>query len=165
MEVSRAIAKHARCIDHVALAVPDLDSAADWYGNILGFTVEEEKVTQGAQSSMRSRVVRAGGSTIALCQGTSPESSVSRFIQAFGPGVQHVAILVEDIEAVVADLTAQGVAFDTPVIVGAKLKQAFTHRDTASGMVYELVQRDEYGGFQDTNVQQLWDSLEKKNSF
>jgi methylmalonyl-CoA/ethylmalonyl-CoA epimerase len=165
MEVSRAIAKHAKCIDHVALAVPDLDKAADWYGNTLGFTVEAEKVTQGTQSSMRSRVVRAGGSTIVLCMGTTPESSVNRFIQAFGPGVQHVAILVDDIDAVVADLQREGVEFDTPIIVGANLKQAFTHRDTASGMVYELVQRDEYGGFQDTNVQQLWDSLEKKNNF
>jgi methylmalonyl-CoA/ethylmalonyl-CoA epimerase len=165
MDLSRTFANYAKGIDHVALAVPDLDKAAEWYGNVLGFTVEEEKHTQGKMSAMRSRVARAGTVTIVLCQGTHPADPVCKFIDAFGPGVQHVAILVENIDQLVDDLKQQGVGFDTPVIVSPNLKQAFTHRDAATNMVFELVERNNYGGFQDQNVQQLWDSLEKSDSF
>jgi methylmalonyl-CoA/ethylmalonyl-CoA epimerase len=164
LEELRAILRHAKAIDHVAIAVEDLDRAAAWYTGALGMTAEEEKVTQGEKSAMRSRVVRGGGLTFVLVQGTHPESNVSQYIAKYGPGVQHVAILVDDMAAVYADLK-QHIEFDTEIIVGPKLKQAFTHRDEASGMVFELVERDHYGGFQDAHVQQLFDALERKNAF
>lgn len=164
MDVKRAIARHARGIDHVAIAVPDLDAAAKFYTEALGMEAEPEKLTEGRSRGMRSRVIRAGDVKIVLVQGTTPDSNVSRYIDAFGPGVQHVAILVDNIEAVVADLQPH-VEFDTNVIVGPNLKQAFTHRDATSGMVYELVERTEYNGFQDANVQQLFDQLEGKDAF
>lgn len=162
--VQRALARHARGVDHVAIAVTDLDAATKWYTEVLGFTAEEEKVTRGKATAMRSRVLRAGPLKFVLVQGTEPESNVSRFIESFGQGVQHVAILVDDMEAVVADLKPH-MAFDTDIIRGPNLLQAFTHRDEASGMVFELVQRNAYDGFQDENVQQLFDSLEQKDAF
>jgi methylmalonyl-CoA epimerase len=164
MDIKRAISRHARGIDHVAIAVPDLDAATEFYTAALGMEAESEKITEGLHRGMRSRVIRAGDVKIVLVQGTTPDSNVSKYIAAYGPGVQHVAILVDDIEAVVADLQPH-VEFDTNVIVGPNLKQAFTHRDAASGMVYELVQRTEYNGFQDENVQQLFDQLEGKDAF
>jgi len=164
MEAARALVRNARGIDHVAIAVPDLDEATEFYTQALGMVAEEEKLTQGTSSSMRSRVVRAGGIKFVLVQGTNPDSAVSKYIESFGPGVQHVALLVDDIEAVVADLS-EHIGFDTEIIRGPNLKQAFTHRDEPSGMVYELVERNEYDGFQDNNVQALWDALEQKQSF
>lgn len=164
MDSVRALMRYARGIDHIAIAVPDLDQATEWYTVALGMTAEEEKVAHGVSGAMRSRVMRAGGLKFVLVQGTNPQSNVSRYIQAYGPGVQHVALLVDDIEAVVQDL--QPVGFDTHVISGPHLKQAFTHRDEISGMVFELVQRtDDYDGFQDNNVQQLLDALESKENF
>lgn len=164
MEEPRALQKYGRCIDHIAIAVPDLDRATQWYTQALGMVAEEEKQTQGTRSAMRSRVLRAGGLKFVLVQGTNPEAAVCKFIEAFGPGVQHVAVLVDDIEAVVEDLQ-QHMDFDTNVINAPQLKQAFTHRDAASGMVYELVQRTEYDGFQDDNVHQLWNALENKDAY
>ena len=164
MDGMRAMARHARGVDHVAIAVTDLDAATKWYTEALGFTAEEEKITRGSATAMRSRVLRAGPLKFVLVQGTEPDSNVSRFIDSFGQGVQHVAILVDDMEAVVADLKGK-MAFDTDIIRGPHLKQAFTHRDEPSGMVFELVERDAYDGFQDDNVKQLFDSLEQKNTF
>lgn len=164
MESKRALLRHAVAIDHVAIAVPDLDKAVAWYTDALGFVAEEEKVTHGIHSGMRSRVIRAGGVKIVLVQGTNPESAVSRFIGAFGPGVQHVAVLVDDIEAVVQDVKDQ-VGFDTEVIQSPNLKQAFTHRDEPSNMVFELVERQAYDGFQDENVRQLYDALDQNKNF
>lgn len=164
MEALRALMRHARGVDHCAIAVPDLDKATEFYTQVLGFTAEPEKITLGTKSAMRSRVVRAGGVTFVLVHGTNPDSNVSQYIANYGPGVQHVAILVDDIEAVVRDLQPH-LAFDTDIIVGPNLKQAFTHRDPVSGMVFELVERTNYNGFQDQNVQQLLDQLEGKNAF
>lgn len=164
MDVKRAMSRYARGIDHVAIAVPDLDAATEFYTNVLGMEAEPEKITEGLSRGMRSRVIRAGEVKIVLVQGTTPDSNVSKYIDAFGPGVQHVALLVDNIEAVVADL-APHMEFDTNVIVGPNLKQAFTHRDEASGMVFELVERTEYNGFQDANVKQLFDQLEGKDAF
>lgn len=164
MEEPEGLMRHAKGIDHVAIAVPDLDEATAWYTTALGMVAEEEKLTQGTASGMRSRVLRAGGLTIVLVQGTNPDSAVCRFIEAFGPGVQHVAVLVDDIEAVVEELKPH-VAFDTDIIRSPKLKQAFTHRDKASGMVFELVERNDYDGFEDENVHKLYESLERNNAF
>lgn len=164
MDTLRALRKHVKGIDHLAIAVSDLDKATEWYTAMLGFEAEEEKLAQGATSAMRSRVVRAGPLKFVLVQGTTPTSNVSRYIDAFGPGAQHVALLVENIEAVVEDLK-DTVGFDTHIIVGPNLKQAFTHRDEVSGMVWELVERGNFDGFQDANVQQLLDALEAKENF
>lgn len=164
MAEGRALQKYARAIDHVAIAVPDLDKAVAFYTNVLGFVAEEEKVTHGTTTAMRSRVVRAGDVKFVLVHGTSPESAVSQYIEAYGPGVQHVALLVDDIEAVVNDLRPQ-LEFDTVIITGPNLKQAFTHRDEPSGMVFELVERTNYDGFVDNNVKGLWDALESKKAF
>lgn len=152
-------------VDHLAIAVEDLDAAVAFYRDQLGFVEKERRVTRGTTTGMESVVMSGAAFHVVLLKGASPESQVSRYVAAYGPGVQHVALHVTDIEAVVEDLKERGLTFDTGIIQGTGLKQAFTTRDPISGMMFELIERTGAEGFQEQSVQQLFESLEKKGSF
>ena len=95
---SSILARYATGIDHVAIAVPDLETSIEFYSKVLGFELVERRRTEGTATAMVSAVMKAGPLTFVLIQGTSPQSQVSRFIEHYGPGVQHIAISVENIE-------------------------------------------------------------------
>ena len=101
-------------IDHLALAVPDLQRAVEWTQNLLGCTVIETRETTSKHSGMISAVVRLGGLNLVLVQGTGTNSQVTQFIEKHGPGVQYVALRVNDIDQAIAALTERGMAFSTP---------------------------------------------------
>jgi methylmalonyl-CoA/ethylmalonyl-CoA epimerase len=159
-----ALAKLAQAIDHVAIAVPDLEASITWFTSVLGFTLKERRETAGAKTGMVSAVLQAGKLNFVLLQGTTAESQVSRFIQKYGPGVQHLAIEVDDIEALSSNLSASGFEFDTSIIEGGGLKQIFSKRDAGSGLMIEFIERTS-SGFADQNVQSLFSQLEDKDSF
>ncbi len=159
-----ALASHARCIDHVAVAVRDLEASVAWYTRALGFTAVGRRETRGAHTGMVSNVMRAGEVVVVLTQGTSPESQVSRYVAAYGAGVTHVAVCVRELEAAVDALREGGVGFATPVIRSPGLLQAFTARDPGSGMMLELIQRDG-GDFTDASVEQLFRMMEASDHF
>jgi methylmalonyl-CoA/ethylmalonyl-CoA epimerase len=159
-----ALSKHATSIDHVAIAVHDLEESIRLYTNVLGFELIERRRTEGKQTAMISAVLKAGPVTVVLLQGTSPESQVSRFVEHFGPGVQHIAIGVEDLPALAEELQREGLEFDTNVIRSPGLLQIFSHRDQGSGMMFEFIER-KGGDFNDQSVQSLFEQLEKKDSY
>lgn len=162
--IPAALADRAKRIDHIALAVRDLEASVTWYCGVLGFALVERRETRGARSGMSSAVLRCGPLTFVLMQGSSPESQVSAYIEHFGPGVQHVAIEVDDIESVVEALRAAGLVFDTPFIRSAGLTQIFSQRDPRSGLMLELIQR-QGGDFSDESVEELFRSLEAQGHF
>lgn len=159
-----ALGKHATGIDHVAIAVRDLEESVHLYTNVLGFELVERRRTEGKQTAMVSAVLKAGPVTVVLLQGTSPDSQVSKFVEHFGPGVQHLAIGVEDLPALAEELKREGMEFDTTVIRSPGLLQIFSHRDQGSGMMFELIER-KGGDFNDQSVQSLFEQLEKKDSY
>ena len=160
------LSKYATCIDHIAIAVNDLETSIAWYRDLLGFKFVERRKTEGKKTGMVSAVMNANGIDFVLIQGTSPESQVSRYVEHYGPGVQHVAIGVDDLEAVVADLTEAGFDFGTTIIRSPGLHQIFSKRDQCSGMMIELIQRvEEDASFNDIGVQQLFDQLENSDLF
>lgn len=165
MEGQGRLPEQLQTVDHLAIAVDDLEAAVKFYTQALGFVETERRRTEGKKSGMESVVVEGGPLKIVLLKGTNEESQVARYVREYGPGVQHVAFKVDGIEHVVADLKDRGVRFDTDVIVGPGLKQAFTQRDAVSGMMFELIERTGAEGFADGNVQQLFESLERKGSF
>ncbi len=165
MESGGALGRNLQAVDHLAIAVEDLDAAVAFYRDRLGFTETERRVTQGTKTGMESVVLVGGDLRVVLLKGTSEESQVTRYVREYGPGVQHVAFRVSDIEAVVADLLGRGMEFDTPVLTAPGLKQAFSKRDPISGMMFEIIQRTGEEGFSDANVQKLFESLEEKGSF
>ncbi|HWI66386.1 MAG TPA: VOC family protein [Symbiobacteriaceae bacterium] len=165
MDDYSVLSRSLRTVDHLAVAVDDLEAAVAFYRDRLGFEEQERRVTEGKKTGMESVVMKAGELKVVLLKGTTEESQVSRYVQEYGPGVQHVAFMVEGIEQVVADLRDRGLPFDTDVIIGPGLKQAFSRRDPVSGMMFELIERTGNEGFHDDNVKKLFESLEKNDSF
>lgn len=151
-------------IDHIAIAVTDLKEAERWYTERLGAQLVERRRTEGRKTGMDSVVLRWGALTLVLLQGTGPDSQVSRYIEKYGPGVHHVAVSVDRIDAAVPELQADGVDFDTPIIHAPGLRQAFARREPVSGMMFEIIERTGTEGFNDNNVRQLFLSLEESDS-
>lgn len=165
-KIASVLAEKTVRVDHVAVAVPDLEPAVAFYRDVLGFEVKERRETKGAFTGMVSAVVDAGPWILVLVQGTSAESQVSQYVSHYGAGVQHVALQVKDLPVVVERLKEAGLEFDTNIIQGTGIRQAFTHRDPASGMMYELIERQEPDGhFTDESVADLFRQLEEKNAF
>lgn len=159
------LGRSAMRIDHVAIAVRDLDAAIAYYGDVLGFTLQERRQISGRISGMDSAVMEAGGVKFVLVQGDSPESNVSRYIEAYGPGVQHVAIEVPDPQEAIDDLRRRGADLLTGIIRGPGLDQIFTKREPNSGIQLEIIARAENDGFDPANVQELFEAMERENVF
>lgn len=159
------LGRSAMAIDHVAIAVRDLDAAIAHYRDVLGFELQERRQISGRVSGMDSAVMEAGGVKFVLVQGDSPESNVSRYIEAYGPGVQHVAIEVPDPQEALDDLRARGCDLLTGIIHGPGLDQIFTKREPTSGIQLEIIARAENDGFDPSNVQELFEAMERENVF
>lgn len=151
-------------IDHIAVAVPDLEASIEYYTGVLGFKLRNRLETQGEYTGMYSAVVDAGGFYIVLLQGKEPASQVSRFIAQHGPGVQHVAFAVDAIEDVHRELLAKGQQFVTGIIDGPGLRQLFTKRDAISGLMIEYIERSSNPAFADQNVQELFKQMERADA-
>lgn len=136
-------------IDHITLCVEDLDSAEYLFTKVLGFEVIWSARDVGSdKSSMDTVVVQRGDAKIALMQGRDKavKSQINEFIERYGQGVQHVAVEVDDIEAVCREWEAQGVKFSGPLKDGrdgfGPLKQRFTYPlFPGAGVFLELTQR------------------------
>jgi hypothetical protein len=101
---------------------------------------------------------------IVLIQGTDSESQVSKFIEKFGPGVQHIALRVNDLREVVKRVRAAGGGEDTTVIEGDGIRQVFLRRDPGSGVRVELIERNG-GDFSDKSVEELFRTFEAKGLY
>ncbi|HEX2585788.1 MAG TPA: VOC family protein [Steroidobacteraceae bacterium] len=153
-------------IDHIAIAVRDIESAINLYQQVFGFELMLRREIHGKFSGMLSAELNAGDFSIVLVQGTDPESQVSRYIDEYGPGVQHVAVSVEDIDATASALTVSGAQFATNIIEGDGLRQIFTKRDSNTGMMFEFIERKQnVKGFQKNNIQKLFDQLESSSAY
>lgn len=148
-------------IDHVAIAVLNLEKAILFYQSVLGFELVDRKTTLGKNSGMVSAVMSGGEFTIVLLQGLEAESQVCRYINKYGPGVQHVAFLTSDLDHSVELLKGNGIHFSTSIIQGTGLRQIFSNRDENSGMMFEIIERKGNEGFEDDSVQDLFVQLEK----
>ncbi|WP_162820557.1 chorismate mutase family protein [Microvirga calopogonii] len=160
-----ALACNASCIDHVAIAVRDLGAAIAMFRDQYGFYLVERRTIEGDVSGMNTATMRAGGVTFVLCEGTSPQSNVSRYIAAYGPGVQHLAIEVENQDEVLEDVKARGADLLTDIIHGPGLDQSFSRRDPNTGMQIEFVTRSANTGFDTENMRKLFSAMERDEVF
>lgn len=147
-------------IDHVAIAVSDVDSSSEFYVNSLGYKVERRRQTVGSSSVMSSVVLRRGSTVLVLVEGSGPKSPISRFVEDHGPGVHHIGIAVSDIEQAVADMQDAGLEVSTPIIgdVGGN-RQVFCRPNPRTGVRLELIERST-PGFSDKAVESLLRHLE-----
>ncbi|MEO5981603.1 MAG: methylmalonyl-CoA epimerase [Pedococcus sp.] len=129
-------------IDHVGIAVADLDAAIAFYRDTYGMTLAHEEVNeeQGVREAMMA--VGGSGSHIQLLAPLSPESTIAKFLDRSGAGVQQVAYRVEDVEAVSAVLRGRGLRllYDAPRRGTSNSRVNFIHPKDAGGVLVELVQ-------------------------
>ena len=107
----------------------------------LGVSPSEDKIYE--DQGVKIRYLKGSGNTrIELLEPLSGESPVGRFISSRGPGVQQIAIDVEDIESMISDLVGIGVRLvsEVPVIGSDGLRIAFVHPSSAGGVLIELVE-------------------------
>jgi methylmalonyl-CoA/ethylmalonyl-CoA epimerase len=129
-------------IDHVGVAVEDLDAAIDFYRESFGFGLvhEETNVEQGVREAMVA--VGNSGTFIQLLAPLTAESPLARFLERSGPGVQQVAYRVSDIEQAMDAARAEGMEllYDSPRRGTAGSRINFIHPKSAGGVLVELVE-------------------------
>jgi len=127
-------------LEHLGLAVHDLEAATSLYTTLLG--QEPYKKEHVASEGVDTVFFRVGGSKIELLAGTTPDSAISRFLDKKPEGIHHVAFEVEDIRAEMARLRAEGfVLLNEEPKRGADNKLVcFVHPKSAAGVLVELCQ-------------------------
>jgi methylmalonyl-CoA/ethylmalonyl-CoA epimerase len=130
-------------IDHVGVAVPDLDAALTFYAKTFGLRCvhQETNEEQGVREAMLA-VGDDSGPRLQLLAPARPDSTIAKFIGRNGPGLQQLAYTVADVEATSAVLRARGLRllFDTPRRGTAGSRINFVHPKDAGGVLVELVQ-------------------------
>lgn len=127
-------------IDHVGLAVSDLDAAIAFHRDVLGMELAhtEENPEQGVREAM----MRIGDSHIQLLAPLTPDSTIAKFLDSKGPGMQQVAYRVADIDAVSTTLRDRGLRllYDEARRGTSNSRVNFIHPKDAGGVLVELVE-------------------------
>ena len=132
-------------VDHIGIAVPDLDAAIQWYHEHLGMILVHEEINedQGIREAMLS--LKGAGNECAQIQLMAPldeNSTIAKFIDKRGPGIQQMAYRVSDLDAISEQLRAQGVRliYEAPRRGTANSRINFIHPKDAGGVLVELVE-------------------------
>ena len=127
-------------IDHIGIATRGIDDAAKFYRGVLGLEVAETE--EVAEQKVRVAMLSIGESRIELLEATSEDSPISRFLEKRGPGIHHLAVRVDDIQAALADLREKGARLidQEPRHGAGGCLVAFVHPSSTGGVLLELVQ-------------------------
>jgi methylmalonyl-CoA epimerase len=128
-------------IDHIAIVVENLEIALSVYRDALGMTVSG--VREMPEQDVKMAFLPTGESEIELLEPLHADSGIGKYLAKRGEGLHHVCLEVDDIDATLAELKAQGSQLidETPKR-GAYGRIAFIHPKGAHGVLIELVQRD-----------------------
>lgn len=159
------LARRGVRIDHAAIAVRDLDAAIETFTTRYGFRVMDRRPVKGSMSGMEVAAIEAGDLTLVLVMGTDPQSNVTRYIENYGPGVQHLALLVDGLPEVHADLKERRANLLTDIVNAPGLRQAFTRRDSNTGMQFEFLERSNINEFEEDNIRQLYDAMDNEDVY
>ncbi len=129
-------------VDHVGIAVADLDVAMKFYSEVFGMTVLHEEVNeeQGVREAMVG--IDGSGAQLQLLAPTGPESTIAKFLDRNGPGIQQMAYTVENVDAASDELRARGIRmlYDTPKRGTGGSRINFAHPKDCGGVLVELVE-------------------------
>ncbi len=133
-------------IYHLGYAVEDVQAAARFYRTHFGAEPGEPEAVE--DQGILATMFRVGESSVELVQPTRPDSPVGKFLARRGEGFHHVAYLVDDLDAALAQLKENGVELidERPRIGAGGMRMAFVHPKGAFGVLTELVESPREGG-------------------
>jgi methylmalonyl-CoA epimerase len=128
------------CVDHIGIAVEELDGAVERYRESFEMELLHREVL--AHDGVEAALMGSGGARVELLAPLGADTSVGRFLARRGPGIHHVAYAVADIDATLAELAAREVEL-IDVVARPGLRDsrvAFVHPRASGGVLSELVQ-------------------------
>ena len=127
-------------IDHIGVAVEDLDAALHLYAEVLGMPVVHREAVE--EQGVEAILLDVGENHVELLAPLGPDTPVGKFLAKKGPGLHHVAYQVADIESTLAALKAAGMRLidETPRVGIRNSRVAFVHPASTGGVLTEIVQ-------------------------
>lgn len=128
-------------VDHIGIAVRDLNSVLPYYTETLGCPLL--KIEEVASENLRVAFIDAGNIKLELLEPMNEQSAVHKFLEKRGEGIHHIAFGVEDIESRMAELREKGVQLlsDQPKLGAGGALVAFMHPKSSNGVLYELCEK------------------------
>jgi methylmalonyl-CoA/ethylmalonyl-CoA epimerase len=131
-------------VEHIAIAVADIDATIAHYRDVWGIEVEhrERVEDQGVDEAM----LKVGDTYLQLLGPTGPDTTVGKFVEKRGEGLHHIAYEVPDLEAALAELKEKGVPLidEKPRVGGRGHMVAFVHPKGNHGLLVELIQAPDH---------------------
>lgn len=128
-------------LDHIGIAVQDIEAALQAYRDALGLPVHD--IVEVPAQQVRVAFLPAGDASVELVQPITDDSGIARFVREQGEGIHHLCLEVDDIEAALERLKAHGVRLiDKTPRAGAHGRVAFVHPKSMHGVLLELVEHD-----------------------
>ena len=128
-------------IDHIGVAVKDLNEGIRFYRENLGLAIE--RIEEVKEQKVKFAFIPLGESIIELLQSTDPNGPIAKFIEKRGEGIHHIALEVDDVEGFLQKLKERGVQLidEKPRIGAHGMKIAFLHPRSANGVLLELCEK------------------------
>ncbi len=128
-------------VDHIGVAVRDLKEAVAIYESVLGLELEGYETV--AEQKVRVAKLLGGADCIELLEPTSEDSPIAKFLARRGPGIHHVCLRVDDIEATLARFKERGLQLidEEPKIGAGGCRIAFVHPKSTGGVLIELSEK------------------------
>jgi methylmalonyl-CoA epimerase len=128
-------------LDHIGIAVSNIEDALGFYRDALGLEVEAPE--EVASQRVRAHFVPVGDAALELLEPTADDSPIAKYVGKRGPGLHHITLRVDDIAAALAQLKARGVRLidEAPRPGAHGSLVAFVHPSSAHGVLVELKQR------------------------
>lgn len=128
-------------VDHIGIAVSNLDETVKFYKNVLGLELHGTEVIE--EQKVKVAFLPVGDSEVELLESTSPEGPIAKFIEKKGQGIQHIAFRVDDIEAALEEMKEKGIRLidEKPRYGAGGARIAFLHPKSTNGVLIELCER------------------------
>ncbi|MBN2898944.1 MAG: methylmalonyl-CoA epimerase [Clostridia bacterium] len=129
-------------IDHIGIAVKNLDETLKFYTDVLGLEVGGTEVVE--EQKVKVAFLPVGDSEVELLESTSEDGPIAKFIEKNGEGIQHIAFKVDNIEEAIAFMQEKGMKMidEQPRYGAGGAKIAFVHPKSSNRVLVELSQRD-----------------------
>ncbi|HHV46435.1 MAG TPA: methylmalonyl-CoA epimerase [Tissierellia bacterium] len=128
-------------IDHIGIAVANLDEALKFYEEVLGIKCVDTEVVE--EQKVKTAFLPIGDTEVELLESTDKEGPIAKFIEKRGEGIQHIAYRVENIEKALEEVKAKGIRLidEKPRKGAGGAKIAFLHPKSTFGVLIELCER------------------------